>query len=244
MPRPYRFTFRNIERELRQLLALGYKVITCAQYAARKQAAGTGWPADERVVVLRVDVDMSLKKAERLAAIFRRLDITASFFIRLHASEYNPYSFEGYRIVRSIVDAGHELGYHAELLDAARIWGEDPVSVLDRDLRIMNQMFGVSVVGAASHGGMTGTNNLDFWTDRRPADHGLVYEAYDREPAFNLFHESIYVSDSAWTHWKTYDHGALIEGDLRSPADHGRDGQPLIFMLIHPDTFYDRHFYE
>ena len=32
--------------------------------------------------------------------------------------------------------------------------------------------------GVASHGGMTGLNNLDFWKDREPSDFGLTYEAY------------------------------------------------------------------
>lgn len=243
-PAQYRFTFRRLETDLREILGLGYRVATCAQYATEKRAAGAGWPGTERLMVLRVDIDVSVKKAERLASIFDRLGISASFFLRLHAGEYNPFSFEAYRIVRSIVDAGHELGYHSEVLDGATIWDEDPSDVLVRDLRIINQMFGVTVQGSASHGALTGTNNLDFWRTRKPAEFGLLYEAYDTEPGFNLFNESIYVSDSAWTHWKTYEHGSLVDGDLRSPADHAREARPLIYALIHPDTFYDRHVYE
>lgn len=239
--RPFVFTFKTIESEFRKILDLGYRVITCADYVAEKREAK---PGDARLLVNRVDIDMSVKKAERLAAMFNGLGVQATFFLRLHATEYNPFSFENYRIVRSIIEGGHELGYHSEVVDEAAIWQEDAEGVLRRDIHVMNEIFGVSVRGVASHGGFTGHNNLDFWRTRRPADFGLLYEAYDREPSFNLFHESLYVSDSNWTYWKSYENGELIEGDRRSPADHAKEGRPLIYSLIHSDTYYDRHFYE
>lgn len=236
--RPMAFTFESIEAQFREAVERGYRVMSCAEYVKQKANAG------DRVLVNRVDIDMSVKKSERLAAIFDRLGIHATFFLRLHAPEYNPFSFESYRIVRSIVESGHELGYHSEVVDAATIWGEDAEAVIKRDIRVLNEAFGVTVIGAASHGGRTGLNNLDFWDERHPADFGLLYEAYDREPSFNLFHESLFVSDSNWTAWKSYENGRLLEGDGRSLVDHVREGRPLIYSLIHPDTYYDRHSYE
>ncbi len=147
-------------------------------------------------------------------------------------------------VLRFLLDAGHELGYHSEIVDQAAIWNDEPAACLQRDLAVLTAMLGTEIVGVASHGGMTGLNNLDFWRDRRPADFGLVYEAYDREPTFNLFHESFYVSDSEWTRWKCYDNGVLRPGDQRSPAEHARDGHPVLHTLIHPDTYYRNHFYE
>ena len=48
-------------------------------------------------------------------------------------------------------------------------------------------MFDFKVKGVASHGGLTGYNNLDFWQTRLPGDFGLLYEAYDETENFNLF---------------------------------------------------------
>ena len=43
---------------------------------------------------------------------------------------------------------------------------------------------------------------------------------------------------------KSYENGVLLEGDRRTPTEHFKDKPPLINMLIHPDTYFDRHFYE
>ena len=124
------------------------------------------------------------------------------------------------------------------------IWEEAEEQCLERDLKIMEGLLGIKVRGVASHGGLTGLNNLDFWSHHRPREFGLAYEAYDEQPEFDLFRNSFYVSDSNWTHWKCYNQGKLVEGDRRSLGEHSDCGHPVIYSLIHPDTFYDRHFYE
>jgi len=235
-----KFTFEFIEAEYQKLLDADYQFISCAEYVTYKGAA----TLPKRTVVNRVDIDFSIKKTEQLVDIFNRLGIRASFFLRLHAPEYNPFAFEAYRILKKLVASGHELGYHSEIVDQAAIWGEDPANCLKRDIRTMEEMFGIKIQGVASHGGSTGLNNLDFWKDKKAADYGLLYEAYDKEPGFNLFQEAFYISDSEWTRWKCYDKGKLVAGDHRTPSEHIRDNHNLIHLLIHPDTYYYRHIYE
>ena len=235
-----KFTFDFIEEEYIRLISAGYKFISCEEYVLLKQTKATF----NRTVVNRVDIDFSLKKTERLVEIFDKLEIKASFFLRLHAPEYNPLSFESYRIIRKLIESGHELGYHSEIIDQAAIWGEEPGVCLLRDIKTIEQVFDIKVKGVASHGGMTGLNNLDFWKDKKAVDYGLLYEAYDKEPGFNLFQEAFYISDSEWTRWKCYDKGKLVAGDHRTPAEHLADNHELIHLLIHPDTYYFRHIYE
>lgn len=52
----------------------------------------------EKILINRVDIDFSVKKAVKLGKIFNDLGIKATFFIRLHAPEYNPFSFENYQL--------------------------------------------------------------------------------------------------------------------------------------------------
>jgi hypothetical protein len=234
----FRFTFAGLERQYRAALDLGYEFLTCHDYVLRKHAL----PA--LTVVNRVDIDVSVRKAERLLAIFDRLRIKASFFVRLHAAEYNPFSFENYRILKAIRDSGHEIGYHSEVIDQSVIWHEDAAECFKRDIEVLNRMLGITVRGIASHGGMTALNNLDFWRDRSTADFGLEYEAYDKTDAFGLFDSSFYISDSEWTRWKCYDRGKLCDGDRRSFEEQARIKRPLLYLLIHPETYYDRHCYE
>jgi hypothetical protein len=234
----FHFTFENIEKQYKAAQEAGYQFITCAEYAERKGDLSV------LTIVNRVDIDFSVKKADRLRDIYDRLGIKASFFVRLHAPEYNPFSFENYRILKSIRDSGHEIGYHSEIVDQAKIWNEDARACLFRDVDILNRMLKIKVKGVASHGGMTGLNNLDFWKGIRASDFGLVYEAYEKADSFNLFDHSFYISDSEWTQWKCYEKGQLKVGDRRSLGEHIIDQHPLIYLLLHPDTYFDRHFYE
>jgi hypothetical protein len=235
-----RFTFAYIEDQYRAILAAGYEVLTCAEFVAR-EAAGILAPL---TVVNRIDIDGSVPRAERLGAIFARLGIKGSFFVRLHAREYNPFDFDNYRILRGLADAGHEIGYHSEIVDQAEIWGEDAAQCLVRDLAVMEAMLGRPVTGVASHGGLTGYNNLDFWRTRAAADFGLLYEAYEETGNFALFNRSLYVTDSEYVRWKCYRNGVRAADDNRSPAEHICDKPRLLYLLIHPDTYYDRHIYE
>jgi len=235
----FQFTFDYIRGQFESALSRGYRIISCAEYIDYKRSG-----QHDKILVNRVDIDFSVKKADRLIAMFNEMNVKATFFLRLHAPEYNPFSFENYRIIKSAVESGHELGYHSEVVDEAAIWNEDAEKCLLRDLEIINRMFGVQTKGIASHGGITGLNNLDFWKDKKASDFGLEYEAYDKQPSFNLFQESFYVSDSEWTSWKCYDKGQLVKGDKRSLAEHAGDGHPVLHSLIHPDTYFDHHFYE
>lgn len=240
MKTKFHFTFSNIERQLAIALEHGYQFLTCEEYRHRK-ATGT---IPKRALVNRVDIDFSCNKAKHLVDIFNRLGVKATFFVRLHASEYNPFAFENYLTLKHIRDSGHEIGYHSEVIDQAAIWDEDAAICLKRDIEVLNAMLQVKIKGVASHGGMTGLNNLDFWEDKKASDFGLAYEAYEKSSNFNLFYESFYISDSEWTRWKCYNRGKLVDGDQRTLADHVLDGHELIYLLIHPDTYFDRHFYE
>lgn len=235
------FSWNNLRAEYLKLLEAGYTFLKCSDYA---EALSQGLPLPKLAVVSRVDVDLSPAKADRLREILDGLGIKASFFVRLHALEYNPFSFENYRIFRSIMHSGHELGLHTEIIDASTIWQEDARACFERDLAAFECIFGARPIGTAAHGGATGLNNLDFWKTHTPEEFGQLYEAYSESESFSLFQDSIYVSDSEWTRWKSYDGGRLQQGDRRSPSAIAENKPPLIYMLVHPDTYFDRHCYE
>ena len=234
----FNFTYQSLKKEYMNALDQGYQIINCIDYFDEN------YDLQKKVIVNRVDVDFSLKKTQGILKIFNDLEISATFFIRLHAPEYNPFSFEDFKILKQIRDSGHEIGYHSEVVDQSMIWSEPSEDCLKRDLDVLSRMLGIQVKGVASHGGMTGLNNLDFWKDREPADFGLTYEAYKGSKTRNLFKNSLYVSDSEWTRWKCYQDGKLSEMDNRCLSEHLIDCPQVVYFLIHPDTFFDHHFYE
>ena len=229
----FHFTFDNLETQFKTAIDLGYKVLTCEEYVLNKKLTN-----EKKILINRVDIDFSVKKAEKIGKMFNDLGIKASFFIRLHAPEYNPFSFENYRIIKHLIDSGHEIGYHSEIIDESAIWGESAEDCLSRDIDTINRIFNIKIKGIASHGGLTGLNNLDFWKNQNASEFGLLYEAYD------FFEDGLYVSDGEWTQWKCYKNGVLVEGNRKSLEEHVKDKHPLIYSLIHSDTFFDNHFYE
>ena len=137
----FQFTYKNIEEQYKQVKELGYIFVTCEEFVKLKP----GLKATDKIIVNRVDIDLSVKKTKRLVDIFNKLKIKGTFFLRLHAPEYNPFSFENYKIIKHLIESGHELGYHSEVIDQSVIWNEDAKECLSRDINVINEMFNVNI---------------------------------------------------------------------------------------------------
>jgi len=233
------FTYENLKRSYQKAIDLGYEIITCEEYYQRKKSLD-----GKKIIVNRIDIDIYFNRTDELLSVFNELGIKGTFFIRLHAHEYNPFSFESFRIVKDLINSGNEIGYHSEIIDQSHIWNESAETSLLRDIKVFNAMYDYKIKGIASHGGFTGYNNLDFWKNKNIKDYGLLYEAYDEKPSFNLFKNSFYISDSEWFRWKCYDKGVLCDGVRKTFSNHLNDDHQLIYLLIHSDTYFKNHPYE
>jgi len=240
MSKLFGFTFFDLEQHLKKALELGYTFMTCEDYVKKKKNL------PKKVIVNRVDIDLSVIKAEKICNIFNKHGIKATFFIRLHEGKYNPFSFHNYKIIKFIIKSGHEVGYHSEVIAESKIWGESAESCLKKDIYIINKMFDIKISGIASHGYGTviPINNLDFWKNNDPKRFGLLYEAYDTKKEFNLFKESFYISDSEYSRWKCYSKGKIQKNDYRDLTEHLRNNHKLIYLLIHPETYYENNPFE
>lgn len=141
-----RFTFQCIEAEYRALLELGYKFFDCKTAFSEFKLKGTvnqGQPT----VINHIDVDFSLFRASRLGKIFENFNIPGTFFIRLHAKEYNPFDFENFHHLKGLQASGFEIGYHSKIIDQAAIWDEGPALCLRRDLDVMQAMIDAPSIG-------------------------------------------------------------------------------------------------
>jgi len=230
------FSFVHYREIFEKALENNYQIITC------KDFFDDNYDKDKKVLINRVDVDLSLKQAKKVLKIFNDLKIKATFFIRMHASEYNPFSFENYMIIRDMINSENEIGYHSEIIDCFKIWGISPKTCLLKDVVILERMFDIIINGVASHRGPTGFNNLDFWKNNRPEDFNLFslyYEAYDPE-LFNTF----YVSDALIHGWKCYRNGILETNNNLCLCEHIKNNEKIIYSLTHPIKYYERHMYE
>ena len=237
----YQFTYTRLKKSYEAALENGYEIISCEEFALRKKNK----QELDKLLVNRLDIDFSVKRLAPLLDVYKDLNIKASIFVRLHADDYNPFSFDNYRVLKKAISDGHEIGYHSEIIDQSHIWNEDAEACLLRDIDTLNRMFNIKITGIASHGGLTGWNNLDFWQNKTAKDFGLLYEAYDKEPEFNLFYESHYISDSVHPYWKAYENGIIMSGDNRTLDEHIIEDQPsVIYLLLHPGFMFNEHVYE
>jgi len=145
-------------------------------------------------------------------------------------------------IIQDLIQAGHEIGIHTELVDMEKICNKDPEKLLRTSIKTFETLFNTKIYGTACHGDYTGNNNLDFWENKRsPQDFGLLYEAYDK----NLFERGYYVSDSLVSRWKKYFHGKLDENGSSDPLALIQEKNPeFMCLLLHPDSFFHQHYHE
>jgi hypothetical protein len=98
-----------------------------------------GDSGQDRHVLWRHDVDFSMHRAARLACIEAEEGATATYFINLRSTCYNPFEPEIEALIRGIVACGHEIGLHfdAEAYAVERWSVETLGPALDRERMVL-----------------------------------------------------------------------------------------------------------
>ena len=72
----------------------------------------TDWHDLSKAIILRHDIDYSLKRALPIARIESEMGIKSTYFILLRGDFYNVFSDDAMRVIRSLADMGHAIGLH------------------------------------------------------------------------------------------------------------------------------------
>jgi len=169
------FTFKHYSKTLENALFKGYKITPLFEHTQNF----------DKHILLRHDVDFTLENAKRMAEIESDLEINSTYFIRLHAKNYHPFTLDNYRILDYLLSEGHEIGLHFEP-DFYNELGVDPIKYLNNEVKILENALMTKIHGAATHeparcGYLLNENNI--------GDTTLDYEAY-------LIKDFKYISDS------------------------------------------------
>lgn len=115
------FTISNYNKMLETLLAQGFSFQTFTEFLEHQ---------DAKVVTLRHDVDKLPENSLKTARLEASLGIRGSYYFRTVPCSYSV------EIIREIARLGHEVGYHYETMDTARlkVKGEKSKRVKDPDL--------------------------------------------------------------------------------------------------------------
>ena len=214
---PCDFSYNHYREIIETAKRRGYRVIQMREYAHSR--------GDNRILLLRHDIDIHPRCAERLARFERDLDVRSTYFVRVHTDLFNPFSYEVYPLLRKILEMGHEIGLHFENVDFSRTTGEDASSILRREIDALQTILGVKIAGMAAHRDLISAVSND---GADPSEYGLAYEARA------LTRDCMFVSDSLrqWT-------GTEGRCACQVLQDTHLD-VPRICLLTHPEFWYQR----
>ena len=198
----------------------GYSSSTLGEFDANQGRA--------RLLIMRHDLDYpEMKKALSCAEIENRLGIKATYFVRVHSDDYNPFGFKTYHGLRQILDMGHEIGLHYENLDFCHVTGEDPARVIAKEKELLELILDTKVKGIAGHGDWSGIVNWDFWKDHHYRDFGFEYDAYEGK----FMNSMLYIDDSL-RRWK----------EDKCMCSYISGHVPRLYFLAHLFYWYHRSF--
>ena len=104
---------------------------------------------DDKKILLRLDVDHLFDKAVEMAQIIHDAGVSASFYM-LHTEVYY-HRIDFFGRCRLIQRMGHEIGLHNNIVDVCEISGENPETMLIRELKYLRDA-GLKVSSVAAHG--------------------------------------------------------------------------------------------
>lgn len=124
-----------------------------------------------RFFIVRHDVDGNVENALEMAKIDARNGIRATYYFRTKPRLFSP------RIIRSIAELGHEIGYHYEVLSDARGNFAHARNLFEDSLLKLRRIAPVET--ACMHGrAMSKYHNLDFWKRYSLEEFDLLAEPY------------------------------------------------------------------
>ena len=175
-----------------------------------------GEQADDRHVIWRHDVDYSMHRAARLAAIEAEEGATATYFVNPRCAFYNLLEPEIGRLLAEIRGRGHEIGLHFDAAAyAVRTWTLPKVEeALSRERAILELILGEPIRTVSWHNPDL-SNLLSFDTD----EIGGLVSAYGA----SMQRDYTYCSDSNG-YWRFQPMAEVIAA-----------GHPRLHLLTHPE---------
>lgn len=170
------FTQDIYKQLLIQLIESGYSFQTFEDFVTNP---------DKKVVVLRHDVDKLPKNAVDLAKIENDLGIRASYYYRIVKESNVP------KLIESVRDLNHEIGYHYEDMTLAKGDKELALEMFKENLEYFRQFYKVKT--ACMHGSpLSKWDNRLIWEKYNYKDYGIIAEPY-----FDVdYNQVFYITDT------------------------------------------------
>jgi hypothetical protein len=142
---------------------------------------------DKSFLILRHDIDASIKVALKMARLERRLGVRSTYFVMFSNKLYNVLEKDNLEALRNLVKLGHEIGLHYDVPTYEK-YGRDLRETLETEIALLERLIAQKVFSIAPH-------NVSLMTGEDPFKNIVEYmNVYAPR-----FHQN-YVSDScrAW----------------------------------------------
>ena len=171
---------------------------------------------DEKVVILRHDIDDDIEKAVQIARLEHTLGCYSTFFVLVSADIYDPFSKKNSDRLQEILSLGHKIGLH---FDEVKYEEEgDIIQAIREEINVLEQCIHQSVNAVSMHRPSPKTLESDYFIAENVAN------SYSKE-FFNGFK---YLSDSR-RQWRE-DVLEVIESER----------YPHLHILTHPFWYQEK----
>lgn len=183
------FKFQHYAEILDEAIRLGYEITSFKRY--NEDAA--------KAIILRHDVDFTTDGIRDFAEIEHQAGVSATYFIRTHAREYNIFDHRNYLLFIDILNMGHELGFHFECIDFVELAGMSEELMFRKGKRVLEEIFDIEIISVSQHVDLcfySHSNFHYFFEIHRKQDFSVIN--YALEPRFVKDMKYLSDSNSVW----------------------------------------------
>jgi hypothetical protein len=156
------FTFNKYSQLCQAIASSEYSVLTMKNYLLK---------GSDRAIIMRHDVDRIPQRALEMAKMEKEFGFFSTYYFRTNNDVFIP------DIIRKIVDMGHEIGYHYEVLDKTNGNREAAIELFKIELEKLREI--APVVTACMHGNpLKAWSNKDLWEHYDFTHFNLLGEPY------------------------------------------------------------------
>ena len=188
------FTIKQYKQLLQALQEQGFSFQTYAQFAEDKSNSsavlgevelGLSGVEEQKLIILRHDVDKLPKHSLRFAKIQAEMGIKGTYYFRMVPQSYDE------RIIKEIAALGHEVGYHYETMDTCRGDIDKAYEEFCRNLERFREIVEIKTI--SMHGSpLSSFDNRAIWEKYSYKELGIIAEPY-----FDLnFNKTFYITDT------------------------------------------------
>lgn len=170
------FTVSTYRELLEGLINAGYSFQTFQDFVDQPE---------EKVILLRHDVDARQQLSLQFAKILYELGITGTYYFRMVPQSYDE------EVIKEIAGMGHEIGYHYETMDKANGDVEEAWDLFRRELDQLREIVPIKTI--CMHGSpLSKYDNRDLWQHYDYRELDIIAEPY-----FDLdFSKVLYLTDT------------------------------------------------